>query len=325
VSEPELFLNGRASLYAGDCLDVVRGLASNSIDSVCTDPPYALVSIVKRFGKDGAAPAKLGGATGVYQRASAGFMGKTWDTGETAFSVEFWAEILRVLKPGGHIAAFSGTRTYHRMACAIEDAGFEVRDQLAWCYGTGFPKSHSVSKHIDREAGAIREQKTVDARKYGSNAWKVKHGGQASHWMADAYAQGGEIEVNGDDPVTDAARQWEGWGTALKPAWECIALARKPLSEKTVAANVLRWGVGGLNIDACRIDGRERTEYGLKTSTRSQGVAYGAPSASADFDSSKGRWPANLCLSWPEDEYELRPDITKAQMRELSRWFDENP
>jgi site-specific DNA-methyltransferase (adenine-specific) len=112
-------------------------MPDNSIDSVCTDPPYALVSIVKRFGAEGAAPAQ----GGVYARASAGFMGKKWDTGETAFAVEFWAEILRVLKPGGHVAAFGGTRSYHRLACAIEDAGFEIRDQLAWVYGVGFAKS----------------------------------------------------------------------------------------------------------------------------------------------------------------------------------------
>lgn len=134
-------LDGRVVLHGGDSRDVLKTLADNSIDSVCTDPPYALVSIVKRFGADGAAPTKDGD---VYSRSSSGFMGRTWDTGETAFAVEFWAEIMRVLKPGGHVVAFSGTRTYHRLAVAIEDAGFEIRDQLAWAYGSGFPKSHAV-------------------------------------------------------------------------------------------------------------------------------------------------------------------------------------
>lgn len=129
-----------ATIFHADCRDVLRQLADNSLDSIVTDPPYALVSIVNRFGKPGSAPAKSNEA---YQRASAGFMGKSWDTGEVAFSEEFWAECLRVLKPGGHVVAFSGTRTYHRMAVAIEDAGFEIRDQLGWLYGSGFPKSHN--------------------------------------------------------------------------------------------------------------------------------------------------------------------------------------
>lgn len=139
------FLDGRVALEAGDCREVLQGYESNSFDSVVTDPPYALVSISKRFGKPGAAPAQHG-KDGLYARASAGFMGKQWDTGETAFAVEFWAEVLRVLKPGGHVVAFSGTRTYHRMVCAIEDAGFEIRDQLAWTYGTGFNKRGYIHK-----------------------------------------------------------------------------------------------------------------------------------------------------------------------------------
>jgi DNA modification methylase len=143
MSEPETFLDGRVTLHCGDSRDVLRAIPDASIHAVVTDPPYALVSIGKRFGKEGAAPA-LHGRDGAYARASAGFMGKQWDTGETAFAVEFWREVLRVLKPGGHIVAFSGTRTYHRMACAIEDAGFEIRDQLAWAYGSGFAKSHAV-------------------------------------------------------------------------------------------------------------------------------------------------------------------------------------
>jgi site-specific DNA-methyltransferase (adenine-specific) len=132
-------------LHKGDCLEVVRTMPDNSIDSVCTDPPYALVSIVKRFGADGAAPAKAGT---VYARASSGFMQKAWDVGDVAFSPDFWSEICRVLKPGGYVAAFGGDRTFHRLFCAIEDAGLQPRHTIGWLFGTGFPKNHSINKAL---------------------------------------------------------------------------------------------------------------------------------------------------------------------------------
>ena len=296
------FLDGRVTLHDGDCLSVVRCLADDSIDAVVTDPPYALVSIVKRFGKDGAAPAKSGGATGVYQRASSGFMGKTWDTGETAFAVEFWAEILRVLKPGGHVAAFGGTRSYHRLACAIEDAGFEIRDQLAWCYGTGFPKSHDVSKGIDKSLGATREKVCVAPP---SNPEGSLAGSQDSQlpWRLTAIERGYH-EVDGNEPATAAARQWKGWGTALKPAVEPVTLARKPLSEKTVAANVLRWGTGAINVDATRVGDEERVN---PPAHNVDGSGWGmrpniAPSAVT------GRWPANLCHDGSQEVLDLFPE-----------------
>lgn len=240
------FLADGACLYAGDNRDALRALPDNCFDSCVTDPPYALVSITKRFGSPTAAPAKGNDA---YVRASAGFMGKQWDTGECAMDASFWAEVLRVLKPGGFIVAFGGTRTYHRLACAVEDAGFEIRDMLSWLYGTGFPKSHDVSKGIDKAAGAERE--IISERKTG---WQGTLGGKA--------ALGGL--GNAEDirtvtaSATEAAQQWEGWGTALKPACEPIVFARKPLSEATVAANVLRWGTGAINIDGCRVAERER-------------------------------------------------------------------
>lgn len=154
------YLDGRVTVYGGDNRAVLATIADASIDSIVTDPPYALVSIVKRFGGTNAAPARDGD---VYMRSSAGFMGKQWDTGEVAFAIEFWAECLRVLKPGGHLIAFSHTRTYHRMAVAIEDAGFEIRDQIGWTYGSGFPKSHDVSKSIDKAKGAKRQKIPVGA------------------------------------------------------------------------------------------------------------------------------------------------------------------
>lgn len=137
------------TVHHGDSREVLKGFAPASIDSVVCDPPYALVSIGKRFGADGAAPAQAG-KTGAYARASAGFMGQKWDTGETAFDHTFWEEVKRVMKPGGHLIAFSGTRTYHRLACAVEDAGFEIRDMIQWLYGSGFPKSHNVARKTGR-------------------------------------------------------------------------------------------------------------------------------------------------------------------------------
>lgn len=262
-----------AGLHHGDSRDVLKTLPDNSIDSVVTDPPYALVSIVKRFGGKNAAPAKGNDA---YSRASAGFMGQSWDTGEVAFAAEFWSEVYRVLKPGGHVVSFGGTRTYHRMTCAIEDAGFEIRDQLQWLYGTGFPKSHDVSKAIDRAAGAEREVVGYSKGRSGS-----VHGGGQSVGAPDPITR----------PATAEAEQWEGWGTALKPANEPICLARKPL-DGTVAENVLKWGTGAINIDGCRVEsGTDYTE--LKTTQGgNRTMEFGM--ARREFQPSSGRFPANV-------------------------------
>jgi len=246
-------------ILRGDCLAVLKTLPDSSFDSIVTDPPYELA-----------------------------FMGKAWDASGIANSVEMWREALRVLKPGGHLLAFSGSRTYHRMTCAIEDAGFEIRDQIMWVYGSGFPKSLDVSKAIDKAAGAEREVigPGINSAAKARHAAKAKPGNGVTYFSAP---EGTMLTA----PATDAARQWDGWGTALKPAHEPICVARKPLIG-TVAANVLAHGTGALNIDGCRVEGCERTEYGLSNSMRSAGNTYGEPSASADFDSNKGRWPANL-------------------------------
>lgn len=244
-----IYLDGRVVVHAGDCLEVLKTLADDSVDSVVTDPPYHLTSIVKRFGGKDAAPAQYG-KDGAFRRCSTGFMGRTWDGGDVAFRPELWAQVLRVLKPGGHIAAFGGTRTYHKLACAIEDAGFEIRDQLQWIFGSGFPKSHDVSKAIDKDDFAI---------------------------------------------TVPAAKQWDGWGTALKPAHEPICLARKPLSEKTVAANVLRWGTGALNIDGCKIGFEIITtlakDHAASPQSKIGKIGYGG----CQETQHNGRWPANLC------------------------------
>ena len=190
-------------------LDVLPTLAENSIDSVVCDPPYHLTSVVKRFGADDASPAKVG-KTGACARSSAGFMGKQWDGGDIAFQVETWRQVLRVLKPGAHLISFSSTRTYHRMACAIEDAGFEIRDQIGWCYGSGFPKSHDVSKGIDRAAGAKRkrigtkvELGVIHAQGDANN---TMHEGWRRPWRSDDP----DADAHWVTESADAAREWEG-------------------------------------------------------------------------------------------------------------------
>lgn len=250
--------NGQVRLHQGDSRDVLKTLGDASIDSIVCDPPYALVSIQKRFGKPGSAAAKHG-ADGAFARAARGFMGKDWDVADTAFAETFWAECLRVLKPGGHVVAFGGTRTYHRLVCAIEDAGFEIRDQLGWVYGSGFPKSHNQS---------------------------------------------------GD---------WQGWGSALKPAWEPICLARKPLTG-TISGNLAEWGVGALNIDGCRVgwpDGKVpeigTPEWGgpNKKSTAVPGQA--GETVERVGPSQLGRWPANIIHDGSDEVLAAFPDAKGQQ------------
>ncbi len=275
---------GRARLYAADCREALKTIPTASIDSIVTDPPYALVSVSKRFGGDDAAPAQFG-RDGLYARASAGFMGKAWDTGETAFSIEFWAECLRVLKPGGHVIAFGGTRTYHRLAVAIEDAGFEIRDQLAWVYGSGFPKSHDVSRAIDKHLGAT--PRLVSERATGWNGTLGGKGALSGISTPDVRREYA--------PATPEAAEWDGWGTALKPAWEPIALARKPLIG-SVAANVLAHGTGALNIDATRVGDEPRINP--PAGNKPGGVAFNMSADGMPQDAApraaEGRWPANI-------------------------------
>jgi DNA modification methylase len=244
-------------LRLGDCLEVLKTIPDNSIDAVITDPPYHLTSIVKRFGKENSAPAQFG-TDGAYSRASKGFMGKEWDGGDIAFRTDVWEECLRILKPGGHLLAFSHSRTYHRMGVAIEDAGFEIRDQIMWVYGSGFPKSHNIGKAIDKIEGNEREvlgtkaDFSMDGAKRNPN--NHREVGEAAKEIQHEYG----YKQGWDAPVTKGNSEWEGWGTALKPAHEPIVMARKPLSEKSIAENVLKHGTGGINIDGSRIEMKDK-------------------------------------------------------------------
>jgi DNA modification methylase len=270
----------------GDCLDVLPTLEAASFDAVVTDPPYHLTSIVERFGKPGSAPAKHG-TDGAFARASKGFMGKEWDGGSIAFQPETWAQVYRVLKPGGHMVCFGGTRTAHRMTCAIEDAGFEIRDTLCWLYGTGFPKSLDIGKAIDKAAGTNGKAVAIGAevRRMIPGADQAVDG-----WIKD---NGRTYQPHDYIPATPEAAQWQGWGSALKPAHEPIVLARKPLDNCTIAANVLKHGVGGINIDACRIESEKSTGWSGRTAEAGDLTNYrmGKPGDARPVD---GRFPANV-------------------------------
>lgn len=310
-------MSEKYKLLLGDCRETLRTLPENSIDSVVTDPPYHLTSIVKRFGAENAAPAQFG-TDGAFARASKGFMGQTWDGGDVAFQKETWDEVFRVLKPGGYLLSFSGTRTYHRMVCAIEDAGFEIRDMISWVYGSGFPKSHDVSKGIDGKLKNGRSDslsiKDVNETRPGDAT--VRPQSQNGH---KGFVGSGDIgpSVKRDTPATDEAKQWQGWGTALKPAVEPIVVARKPLIG-TVAQNVLKYGTGAINIDGCRVGNEE-----VSTHSRGSNGAFpkrpGETSAEEsgrtqdqreglDYNERVGRFPANLIHDGSDEVIALFPN-----------------
>jgi DNA modification methylase len=256
----------------GDCLLKLSELKDNSIDAIVTDPPYGLK-----------------------------FMGKSWDYDVP--SVGIWQEVLRVLKPGGHLLSFGGTRTYHRMVVNIEDAGFEIRDQVQWIYGSGFPKSHDVSKGIDKQAGSLKEIGTgkscpdIRANNFSNSEGKTR------------------LEIKKSIPNSNEAKEWQGWGTALKPANEPIVLARKPLEKGlTVAQNVLKWGTGAINVDESRI-GTDKIR--VIVNDNMQGGNYGANKSGKTIavTEHQGWWPSNVILD------EQAAFLLDEQASEVSRFF----
>lgn len=254
-------------LILGDCLEKLKELDDNSIDSIVTDPPYGL-----------------------------SFMGKTWDYDVP--SVEIWKECMRVLKPGGHLLSFAGSRTYHRMAVRIEDAGFEIRDQIMWIYGSGFPKSLNIGKSVDKLLGNEREIVGEYIHPDGKPRNIKNHQPNEDVRQSDhqyGYTSSGFIEQ------TKGTSQYEGWGTALKPAHEPIVMARKPLSEKTVVDNVLEWGTGGINIDDSRIHidlENEDRARGKNTIQKTSGIGFTGNKKDSQetplYNLEQGRFPANI-------------------------------
>jgi DNA modification methylase len=309
VSDKNWIIAGRyLDLLHGECIERMSRMDDCCVDSVITDPPYHLLSIVKRFGGKNAAPAQHG-TDGAFARQSRGFMGKQWDGGDIAQSVELWKQCLRVLKPGGYLAAFSHTRTYHRMAVAIEDAGFTIRDQYAWVYGKGFPHGQNIALAIDKMHGHGNRGKRFNTAT-GDGAWAI---GEKS--------KGREVYDKNDGPQgryvpkTDEAREWDGWNTNVKPAWEPICVAQKPITEKSVAANIQRWGTGAINIDGCRVPLSDNDDIVAKNPHTKGGYGhgnanvYGISKGAPAYDLTKGRYPANFIHDGSEQVRSLFPSV----------------
>lgn len=263
----------RYSLLLGNCLETLKDIPDNSVDSVVTDPPYGI-----------------------------SFMSKKWDYDVP--SVEIWKECFRVLKPGGYLLSFAGTRTQHRMAINIEDAGFEIRDMIAWVYSSGFPKSHNVSCSIDKDAGHPNRGRAIPT---------------ASLYRPDDVNRENKLtsnKVGPYEPKTDEAKQWSGWGTALKPALEPITMARKPL-EGTVSNNVLKYGTGAINIDATRVpmdaDDFAKLSAGVEKIRERGGTMGNSWKNSSDLSGANpvnplGRWAANIMHDGSQEVLDLFPD-----------------
>jgi len=265
-------------LILGDCLEKLKELPDNSVDSIVTDPPYGW-----------------------------SFMGKKWDYDLP--KVEVFKEMLRVLKYGGHILCACGTRTQHRMAVNIEDAGFEIRDVVAWVYGSGFPKSLNIGKAVDKLQGNEREEYNPGGR-YN---YSFQEGN--SQFVSETATKSGKrmsiLPTKGSSP-------YEGWGTALKPAMELWTLARKPLSENTVAENVLRWGTGGINIDGCRVACNDKAKFPDGIYDQNSDIAWRNDKRTADTNA-QGRFPANLIHDGSDEVVGLFPDGIKPSFRNGDR------
>lgn len=277
----------------GDCLIKLKELEDNSVDAIVTDPPYEL-----------------------------GFMGKSWDNTGIAYNVDMWKECLRVLKPGGHLLAFGGTRTYHRMAVAIEDAGFEIRDMINWCYGSGFPKSLNIGKAVDKLQGNEREvvgdRLTPDGKKWSE---------RRPNGIKSQFKEFNKSKEESDKQCIDTkgASEWEGWGSSLKPSHEPIAFCRKPLEKGlNIAENCLKWGTGGINIDESRI-GNDKITINRHSGYNSNSLVESTKGKwKGKQEQISGRFPANLILSWNENEYIIKESITNEQKQKALKWIYEN-
>lgn len=258
-------------LYQGNMLDMLEVIEPESIDSIVTDSPYEL-----------------------------NFMGKGWDNSGIAFQSDTWKKCYEVLKPGGYLLAFGGSRTFHRIACAIEDAGFEIRDTIMWLYGSGFPKSQNISKILDKKFG--EERPIIGYTKNAGIAKNAQPDSTGSHiWTGN---------IRSDKPITDLAKQWQGWGTCLKPSFEPIIVARKPFKGSLVD-NVIEYGVGGINIDECRVETNEK----MKPCKRGSGVfsetangkitGWNKDDYNGDYQPNNlGRFPANTILTYDETDFD---------------------
>lgn len=298
----------RIILHPGDNRISLAAMGENSVDSVVCDPPYGLVSVAKRFGKEGSAPARVEKNDGSFNRLSAGFMGKAWDGSGIEVDPEFWALVLRVLKPGGYIVAFSASRTYHRMAVAIEDAGFITHPMIGWLNGQGFPKAHAADKAIDKlmgkEGAVIAQGDPVKRMIPGADQLDT------GSWLND---NGREYQPGQYHPATPEAAEWAGWaygGQVRKPALEPIYVGQKPFSEKSGAANILKWGVGAVNVDGCRTSSApEPTRFDPSIHGQMDGWRMnqtGAAQAEAAASRS-GRHPANLITDGSPEVVALFP------------------
>ena len=313
-------------IHQGDCIEGMKQLDANSVDAIITDPPYGLEFMGKEWDSfkdkgqgDGWQVAgkpsldKFEGKNDWHSKPRPAFRGHTIEHWRNlqSFCNEWATECLRVLKPGGFLLSFGGTRTYHRLVCGIEDAGFEIRDTIMWCYGSGFPKSLNIGKQIDKIQGNEREvigvsKNEKDFRDVGKKV-KEEIGIDKLSFGTIENAERKELEI------TKGNSEWEGWGTALKPSNEPIVVARKPLSEKNVALNVLKWGTGGINIDGCRIGNEEISTHNAPKGT----FAGGELDRGSDTESYKthqGRFPANIIL-------ECTCDKTRTKEEKISGGF----
>jgi site-specific DNA-methyltransferase (adenine-specific) len=267
------------TIYNGDCLDVTKFFNNETFFGIITDPPYEI-----------------------------GFMGKNWDSSGIANNIDLWRNCLNILKPGGHLLAFSGTKNYHRMASAIENAGFEIKDMLEWIYSTGFPKNLDIGKSVDKLQGNKREFITNSHRTTASSS-------NTSH----KYGFG--EKTNGNFTITRGFSDWEGFGTALKPAHEPICLAKKQISEKTISKNILVNGTGGLNIDGCRIPGREKNQNkGAKKTSNT----FGKINSEKEFNKYSidlGRFPANIICT---DEALDNKQNSNSKFFNIDVWAEKN-